>query len=110
MNSPTFDKILEPVTSYRSKTKLYDCYSIADKKNQKTLEELFKVTFAVAKTDYEYLIELVMVLKYRLWYWHTNRPESPYVSTYATYYNKVSEWAAENLEGEELRYYFSVSD
>ena len=110
MNSPEWDELLENFTDYRSKTDLWTRYSIADNDCVKALRSLFKETFEIAKQDYIYLTELVMVLNHRMWYWYGLNPDSPMVAAYTTCYEKAHNWALTHLNRDEIRYYCSVTD
>lgn len=110
MGSVTYDSILENFTDYRSITTFWDDYSIADRFGAAAVKDTFKRSFANWKNDYKYLTELVMVLNHKLWEWYEKDPEGPIYKAYGQCFEKASSYAEDNLEGEELSYYYRVTD
>ena len=110
MGSATWDKILANYTDYRSQTDLYDEYSIAETQNAKSVQTLFRDTFELAKGDYKYLTELVMVLSHKMWYWYEINPSGSMVSAYSKCFEKAHNWALTHLNSDEIRYYKEVTD
>ena len=90
-------------------TTFWSDFSIADAFGVDAIKDTYKRAFEEWKNDYRYLTDLVMVLNHKIWEHYEKKNEA-----YATLYNKLWEetdgYAVENLQGEELRYFYEVTD
>ena len=84
-------------------------FSIAEHFGVDAIKDTFKRAFEEWKSDYRYLTDLAMVTNHRCWLWYEKGNEA-YSELYSEYYYKVNDYALENLKGEELSYYFKVTD
>ena len=95
--------------NYEFKTTFWQDFSIADKFGIKAIKDTFKRAFAEWKTNYIYLTELVLVLNWKCWDWYEKKNDE-YSKLYSDYYYEARDYALENLKGEEMNYFFNVTD
>lgn len=100
---------IEAITGYEPKTTFYMDFSIADRFGIAAIKDTFQRAFEHWKDNCEYLTELVMVLNWKQWEHHECRN---YIvqEEYYELWNEASRYAEENLQGEELKYYFRCID
>lgn len=79
---------VESELGYRPITTFWEDFSIADKFGNEAVNDTFKRAFTEWKGNYAYLTEMVMVLNHKIWQWYKKN----------------------NLKGEELDYYYSITD
>ena len=60
------------------------------------------------KEHYKYLTELILVLNHKIWQYHDTCPE--FAALYNSLWEKADLYAVENLKGEELDYFYEVTD
>lgn len=100
---------IKQLTGYEPITTFYEDFSIADHFGTKAIRDTYKIGLKNASfLGYEELTEFVMALNWKI-HEHYGRN-----NTYAELYNELwetaSEYAANNLEGEELSYYYRTID
>lgn len=83
-------------------------FSIADKFGANAIRDTFRRAFREWKRDYKMLTELVMVLNHKCWAFHETNQQ--YCELYAELYYKAHDYALDNLKGNELKHYLSVTD
>ena len=83
-------------------------FQIAEAFGYEAMQDTFNRAFAEWKNDYKYLTDLVMVLNHRCWNWHEKNEK--YCELYSDLYYQARDYALDNLEGEELQYYFKITD
>lgn len=92
---------------YEPKTTFWSDFSIADRFGLEAVKDTYKRAFNEWKNNYVYLTELVMVLNHKSWQYQ----RLPALSElYANLYYQAHEYALDHLKGEELSYYFDVTD
>ena len=96
------------INGYETMTTFWNDFSIADKFGVTAIKDTYNRAFNEWKNNYEYLTELVMVLNWKIWeHYESNK-------SYGELYNKLWEeadmYACENLKGEELIYFYRVTD
>lgn len=93
---------------YECITTFWEDFTIAEAFGEKVIRDTFNRAFNEWKTNYKYLTELVMVLNHKIWQWYERN------ETYAKAYNELWEqadlYACENLQGDEARYFYRVTD
>ena len=99
---------IEAMTGYKPITTFWDDFSIADFFGIATVKDTYNRAFAEWKTDYKYLTELVMVLNHKIWQWYETN--EPLARVYNDLWKKTQSWGYENLNGEELNYFFETLD
>lgn len=92
----------EPVSTF------WTDFSIADKFGADAVEDTFKRAFDEWKTNYKYLTELVMVLNHKLGYWYGK--DYDLCNVYERLWNIADAYGCDNLEGDELSYFYKILD
>lgn len=92
----------------RISTTFYMDFSIADRFGLDAIRDTFNRAFAEWKSQYKYLTELSMVLNHKCWDWYEKN--DAYCSLYAELFYKVRDYAYDTLEGEELDFYYHITD
>lgn len=106
MTIKVFDS--ETFCGYKQITTFYSDFSIADNFGLNAISDTFNRAFENWKHDYKYLTELVMVLNWKIWEHYENKQE--YAELYNELWDKAAIYAEENLEGDELTYYYRTTD
>lgn len=99
---------IKEITGYKPITTFYTDFSIAEKFGMKAVEDTFKRAFNEWKSDYKYLTELVMVLNWKAW--EHCESNTDVARAYCAMWEKADRYAVNNLKGEELRYFYRVTD
>lgn len=96
------------LNDYECITTFWEDFSIADQFGVSAIKDTFNRAFNEWKFDYKYLTELIMVLNHKIWQYYKRN------ETYAKVYNELWEqadlYACENLQGEELSYFYRITD
>jgi len=92
----------------RVSTTFWMDFSIADRFGIPAIKDTFSRAFREWKTNYKYLTELVMVLNHKAWAW--SEKSETVSKLYCDLYEKANDYAYANLKGEELSFYFHVTD
>lgn len=106
---------VEQMTGYKPITTFWQDFSIADKFGPAAVKDTFNRAFREWKGNYKYLTELCMVLNHKIGYHYDhNKPESARCNRLAILYNdlwqQADNYAYDNLQGDELSYYFRITD
>ena len=100
---------IKALTGYEPQTTFYEDFSIADRFGINAVKDTQKRAFDTAKfMGYIFLTELAMVLNWKIWE-HYERNEK-LALVYNDLWQETALWIEENLEGEELSYYFDTVD
>ena len=94
--------------NYELLTTFWDDFSIADRFGVSAVRDTFNRAFAEWKEDYQYLTELILVLNHKIWQHYEKRPEL--VALYQSFLEQADRYAVEHLQGDELSYYYRVTD
>lgn len=94
---------------YECKTTFWMDFSIADRFGESAIRDTYKRAMKAWKTNVEYLTELVMVLNHKIWQ-HYESGHKRYAAIYNELWEKCAEYAESNLTGDDLAYYFQVTD
>lgn len=97
------------VYGYETMTTFWEDFSIADMFGEAAIRDTYKRAFKEWKSNYKYLTELVMVLNWKLW-WHYEKGSRYLSKVYEELWEKADLYAQEHLKGEELQYFFRVTD
>ena len=89
-------------------TTFWQDFSIADAFGISAVNDTYCRCFEEWKHDYRYLTDLVMVLNHKIWQWYEEN--DALAELYNDLWDKTAQYAMDNLKGEELRYYFKVTD
>lgn len=96
------------MTGYVPKTTFWEDFSIAEKFGEKEIRDLYKRAMKHWSFDKEYIIELVMVLNWKIWSYY--KEDKKLAKLYDELWKKADEGCMENLKGEDLSYYLQTTD
>lgn len=99
---------IEELTGYKPISTFYTDFSIADRFGTQAIEDTFNRSFNMWKCDYMYMIELSLVLNWKIWRWYEVNDE--YAKLYDRLWRQLDEWCVENLKDESLEYYYKTTD
>ena len=86
----------------------YFCIRFVSKFSNASFCGLYKRAFNEWKDNHVYLTELVMVLNHKIWQWYETN--DAIARLYDTLWREADLWAQENLKGEELEYFYRITD
>ena len=100
---------IEAMTGYKPITTFYEDFSIADNFGKAAVKDTFNRGFQTAIfMGYKELTEFVMALNWKIWeHYETNEPLA---RLYNDLWEKADLYAAKNLKGEELSYFYRTTD
>lgn len=90
-------------------TTFWQDFSIADAFGIEAVKDTYKRAFEEWKSDYMYLTDLVIVVNHKCWQ-HYERGNEELSALYSDLYYKTHDYARKHLKGDELTYYFHVTD
>lgn len=93
---------------YELTTTFWEDFTIADMFGVAAIEDTFKRAFNEWKSNHIYLTELVIVLNHKIWQ-HYNRNDK-YAELYNELWEKADAYACDNLKGEELSFFYRITD
>ena len=103
----TFKEFMKE-NGYELQTTFWDDFTIADLFGLSAIRNTFNRAFEEWKDNYKYLTELILVLNHKIWQYYENRPDMAVL--YNTLWEQADQYAKENLKGNELSYYWEVTD
>ena len=99
---------IEEMTGYKPKTTFWLDFTIADNFGADAVKDTYNRAFEEWKSDHIYLTELVLVLNWRIrQHYETNEPLA---RIYNDLWSAADIYAAENLKGAELEYFYQTTD
>ena len=104
----TWEEMMLNELGYETKTTFWDDFSIAERFGVSAIKDTYKRAMESWKDDYIQLTELALVLNHKIWYFSDKNREIALV--YDELWRKASEYASNNLKGDELQYYFQTID
>lgn len=102
-----FEQLRLP-NGYEMTTTFWNDFTIADRFGIPAVKDTFERAFENWKHDVVYLTELVIVLNYKIWQYYEKNERLARV--YNDLWEKADAYACENLQGDELRFFYSVTD
>ncbi len=93
---------------YELQTTFWEDFTIADRFGLSAIQDTFNRAFEEWKEHYKYLTELILVLNHKIWQYHESCPE--FASLYNSLWEQADLYAVENFKGEELEYFYEVTD
>lgn len=93
---------------YVMTTTFWDDFSIADYFGANAIKDTFKRAFKEWKSNHIYLTELVIVLNYKIWQ-HYQKNDT-YAELYHELWEKADNYACTHLKGEELSFFYRITD
>jgi len=99
---------IEEMTGYKPKTTFWLDFTIADNFGADAVKDTYNRAFEEWKSNHIYLTELVLVLNWKIWqHYETNEPLA---RIYNDLWSAADQYAAENLTGAELEYFYQTTD
>lgn len=93
---------------YDLMTTFWEDFSIADKYGIAGVKDTYRRAFSEWKDDYKFFTELTLVLDHKIWqHYESNRELA---ALYDRLWREADEYAMNNFKGEELDYYYRVTD
>ena len=90
-------------------TTFWQDFSIAERFGKSAVKDTFNRVFKEWKHDYRYLTDLVMVLNHKIWeHWEVGHDSL--ARLYNELWEKADGYAVNNLKGDELSYFYRVTD
>ena len=105
-----YENFLAQFTDWRPTTLYWQRFSIAEKYGKEEIRNVYGDIFKEAKKNYKLLTELVMILNHKSWYHCKNLESSMFCDLYAELFHTTYQYAADNLQEEELRYFLTTTD
>ena len=93
---------------YEPFTTFWEDFSIADAFGAEAVQDTFDRAFNEWKTQYKYLTELTIVLNHKIWLWYEKDDEM--ARLYDKLWKQADQYACNTLQGEEMAYYYKVTD
>ena len=93
---------------YEPKTTFWQDFSIADNFGGAAIQDTFNRAFEEWKSDHIYLTELVLVLNWKIWQWYEK--DEAIAQLYNKLWEQADAYACDNLQGEELQYFYTTTD
>lgn len=109
MKIKTLDRdVVEQQTGYRPFTTFYEDFSIADHFGLNAIQDTYNRAFDEWKNNYKYLTEFVLILNWKISEHYKSNNE--YANLYDKLFHQTQEYALENLQGDELKYFVEITD
>ncbi len=99
---------IEEMTGYKPISTFYMDFSIADQFGYNAIKDTYNRAFNEWKNNYKYLTELVMALNWKIWEHYEKNDE--YARLYNDLWEELDQYATEHLKGEELSYFYRITD
>lgn len=99
---------IEAMTGYTHQTTFWMDFSIADRFGVSAIKDTFERAFNEWKNNHIYLTELVMVLNHKIW--QHNENNAVLAELYNSLWEQADGYATTYLEGEELSYFYRITD
>ena len=83
-------------------------FDIADNFGADAIKDTFNRAFNAWKGNYKYLTELVLILNWKIRQYYKKNDE--FMELYSALWAEADGYATDNLEGEELEYFYQTTD
>lgn len=93
---------------YEMKSTFVTDFTIADMFGVNAIKDTYNRAFEEWKDNYVYLTELVIALNWKIFEWFNKNDEI--AKLYDELWRKTDEYAVNNLNSEELKFFFRVTD
>lgn len=97
----------KPITTFWEDFRIADCFTCGGD-DPRPILDTYKRAFNEWKNNTKYLTELSMVLNHSIGFW-VNRSRA-IASVYDKLWRQLDEWIYENWVGEDIQYYFEITD
>lgn len=99
---------MENEIGYKPFTTFWEDFSIADAFGAEAVQDTFDRAFSEWKSQYKYLTEMTIVLNHKIGLWYGKNDEL--FKLYDKLWKQADQYACNTLQGEELSYYYRVTD
>ena len=99
---------IEEETGYKPITTFWEDFTIADKFGIDAIKDTYNRAFNEWKNDYKYMTELCLVLNHKIWRYYEEKRNL--AAVYNDLWMKLDEYLSNTLKGEELDYYYRITD
>lgn len=99
---------MQTPNGYEMQTTFVEDFMLADIFGISAVEDTFERAFNEWKDNYVYLTELVIALNWGIW--RNYQKYEPLARVYNKLWEKADAYAQENLKGEELSFFYQVTD
>jgi hypothetical protein len=103
----TFKEFMQE-NGYDPITTFWEDFSIADKYGIAGVKDTYRRAFSEWKDDYKFFTELTLVLNHKIWQHYKSNREL--AALYDRLWREADEYAMNNFKGEELDYYYRITD
>ena len=97
------------INGYETMTTFWNDFTIADAFGASAIKDTFNRAFEEWKSNYKYLTELVMILNWKVWQ-HYEQDNTTLADLYNDLWYQADRYASKTLKGEELKYFYEVTD
>ena len=101
-------EMLSSMTDYKPKTTFFLDLSIAECYGEKAVRETYRDVIGEWGTNIEYITEFVMCLNHKIWQLY--ELDEPMARLFDELWRKGVEFVEGHFEGEDLSYYYRVTD
>lgn len=84
-------------------------FTIADASGVNAIKDTYKRAFKEWKSDYQMLTALVVTLNHKIWE-HYEHHNDDLAKLYDSLWRQAEDYALTNLKGDELKYYYEITD
>lgn len=95
---------------YEMTTTFWQDFSIADCFGVTAVRDTFNRAFNEWKSNHVYLTELVITLNLKIWQHYEKNGSCELSRLYNELWEKADNYACENLKGEELSFFYRITD
>ena len=94
---------------YETKTTFWEDFTIAEVFGDSAVKDTLNRVFKEWKNDITYVTELAVVTNLKCWQWY-ERGNDKLSKLYSDYYYKVQDYVYSHFKGEDIDYYFNITD
>jgi len=103
------DWTIQLLPEYQSQTTFRQDFTIADAFGAKAVRDTYRRAFSEWKDNVVYLTELVMVLNHKIWE-HYEAGRHDLAGVYNELWEQADHYACSHLTGDDLSYFYRVTD
>lgn len=96
------------IPGYETKTTFWNDFSIAERFGIAAIRDTYRQAMKGWRHNAVYLTELVLILNHKIWQWYEKNDRLAEV--YNDLWEKADAYACENLTGDDLQYFYDVTD
>lgn len=104
----TWSEMMKENCGYETMTTFWEDFSIADRFGAKAIKDTYNRVMKEWEGNVKYLSELVLVLNHKIW--EHDEDNSPLAVLYDELWDEASTYCMDIFTGEDLDYYFRVTD